>query len=261
MLTINVGAHGQSGREMPHKVVEISLSEADPYWSGALYFAVLAYPTDEERRGRFQQSLIRWTLNRRIEMDREWAEGLQLIRPAYFSGSDELHDNALRQGNKILRRRQVVARNLVLPHLRGLDTGRVHRVKGLMPTVGRMLTVVADELGIDVASVATIASRDWRPLKPVAHAVCAFMIWDNILWEMWDRKPDVDRQLAFLMLPEYVAEVAEIAEHFRSQLCDPNNFKKRDDFRIREEDTIQIVTRWTEAAAQSVAKSARVDPP
>jgi hypothetical protein len=55
---------------------------------------------------------------------------------------------------------------------------------------------------------------------------------------MWGRKEGVDRQLALLMLPEYVEEVVEIAEHFRSQLSEIKEFK------VREENTIRLVTRW-----------------
>ena len=75
-------------------------------------------------------------------------------------------------------------------------------------------------------------------MKCSAHAISAYYAWSHILWKMWGRKEGVDRQLALLMLPEYVEEVVEIAEHFRSQLSEIKEFK------VREENTIRLVTRW-----------------
>lgn len=156
---------------MPREDLEITLSEADPYWSGALYFAVLAYPDPLERtqRDKFHKAIIRWTLQTRINMDKKWAQELQLIRPAYFSRPDSLHDSILKQGNKRLARRKLVAQYIVLPHLRKFDTGRTHKVEGLTPTVKNMLVLVTAELKIKGGSSDTIADREWRPLKPVAQ--------------------------------------------------------------------------------------------
>jgi hypothetical protein len=225
---------------MPFEDVEIPLSELDPYSSGAQYFSILVYPdpADRGRRADYQQSLARWTLERRMELDPKWRNGLQLIRPAYFSGSDKVHDKMLREGNRHLRRRRIICERVVLPHLRGFDTGRIHRVDGGAPDFERMLLLATTDLGLSENSYDTVASRYWAPLKPVAHALCAYTVWSNILWEMRGRKPDVDRELAFMMLPEYVVEVAEIAEHFRTQVSQIKSFE------IREEMTIRISTRW-----------------
>ena len=226
---------------MPREDIEITLSEADPYWSGALYFAVLAYPDplEKEQRDRFHHAIIRWTLHRRMAMDEQWAQQLQLVRPVYFSDPGDLnHARILNNGNKRLNRRQLIARRVVLPHLRKFDTGRTHKVEGFVPTFANMIALATAELGLQEGSVDTVANRDWRPIKPVAHAICAYYVWSHILWTMWGRKKVVDRQLAFLMLPEYVEEVVEIAEHFRPQVCEIAEFN------VREKETVRLLVRW-----------------
>jgi hypothetical protein len=225
---------------MPREEIEITLSEADPYWSGALYFAVLAYPDPLERtqRDKYHQAIVRWTLERRMEMDEKWAQGLQLIRPVYFSGSDSLNDRVLKNGNKRLVRRYLVAQLVVLPHLRKFDTGRIHKVESFIPTFANMIALATTRLGLKEGTVDTVASRDWRPVKPIAHAMCAYFVWNQILWTMWGRNKDVDRKLAFLMLPQYVEEVVQIAEHFRPQVCEIAEFN------VYEKETIRLLARW-----------------
>lgn len=227
---------------MPREDVEITLSESDPYWSGALYMAVLAYPDPLERtqRAKFHQAIIRWALDRRMEIDPEWAQGLQIVRPAYFSGTDKLHEKVLAAGNKRLQRRSVIVQHVVLPHLRKFDTGRDHTVAGFVPTFDNMITQATAKLGLESGSTSTVAARDWAPLKPVAHAICAYLVWSEILWPMWGRNADADRKLAFLILPEYVEEVVQLAEHFRLQVCNIRAFE------IRDEQTIRVATRWLE---------------
>lgn len=227
---------------MPREDVEITLSESDPYWSGALYMAVLAYPDPLERtqRAKFHQAIIRWALERLMEIDPNWAQKLQIVRPAYFSGSDSLHDKVLAAGNKRLRRRSVIVQHVVLPHLRRFDTGHDNTVAGFVPTFENMITLATAKLGLETGSTSTVAARDWAPLKPVAHAICAYLVWSEILWTMWGRNAGVDRKLAFLILPEYVEEVAQLAEHFRLQVCNISEFK------IHDEHTIRVVTRWLE---------------
>lgn len=73
---------------MPREIIEIILSEADPYMSGAQFHAAVTYPDpqDKNEREKFSQAIIRWTLERRMELHSEWAQNLQLIRPAYRRG-------------------------------------------------------------------------------------------------------------------------------------------------------------------------------
>jgi len=72
----------------------------------------------------------------------------------------------------------------------------------------------------------------------VAHAVCAYIVWDTVLWKMWERNPNADRQLAFLLLPEMVEEVVEVSEIFRGQLQEITQFK------IQEHEIIRFSMKW-----------------
>ena len=89
---------------MPRETFEITLGELDPYRCGAAFLGIVAYPEpqDEKQRDDFTQSLVRQTILRRIEVDPDWAKGPQVIRPAYFTGSDVLHSSVLRRGTKKL---------------------------------------------------------------------------------------------------------------------------------------------------------------
>jgi hypothetical protein len=229
---------------MPRETIEITLSELDPYIGGAQFHAVVAYPDpqDKNEREKFAQAIVRWTLERRMELHPEWAQDFQLIRPAYFSGSEKQHDSILKRGMKRLKHRLAVAQFIVMPHLRAIDTGRPQKVDGFVPTVNNMTILAAEFLGMESGSQATVKSRVWKPSKPVVHAACAYVVWHQILWDKWGRNPKADKQLAFLMLPEMVEEVAEIAEIFHGQLAEIRQFK------IRDNETIRFVTCWDRRA-------------
>ena len=224
---------------MQRETIEIVLSELDPYMGGAQFHATVAYPDPQDRneRDKFSQAIVRWTLERRIELHSEWAQNLQLIKPAYFSGSEKQHDGILKRGMKKLKHRLAAAQFIVMPHLRAIDTGRPQRVEGFVPTVDNMTILAAGYLGMGSGSQSTVKSKVWKPSKPVVHAACAYLVW-QMLWDKWGRNPKADKQLAFLMLPEMVEEVVEIAELFRCQLADISQFK------IQDHETIRFVTCW-----------------
>jgi hypothetical protein len=228
---------------MPRETIEILLSQLAPYQSGAHFVAVVTYPDplDRHERDKYHQAIVRWAIERRMYLDPEWAKMLQPIRPAWFSGSDAAHDAILKRGNKRLRERMAAAQFILLPHLRAVDSGRPQTVNGFVPTVNNMAILAGDLLGLESGSQATVKSRIWKPTKPVAHAMCAYIVWHQILWEKWGRNPSADKQLAFLLLPEMVEEVVELSEMFRVQL------REIDQFKIHEHETIQFTTSWLPA--------------
>jgi hypothetical protein len=89
---------------MPRETIEIVLTELDPYQSGALFLATVAYPdsTLVKERNRFSQALVRWTLEWRIDHDEKWSQDYQVLRPAYFSGDEKQYANTLKRGTKQL---------------------------------------------------------------------------------------------------------------------------------------------------------------
>jgi hypothetical protein len=148
-----------------------------------------------------------------------------------------LHSRVLRRGTKKLNQRLAIAKFLVNPHLRAIDTGRTARQAGLLATVDNMSILAGDFLGLSEGSTKTVQSRFWKPSKPIVHAMCAYVIWSEVLWKKWGRNPDADKQLAFLLLPELVEEVVEIAEEVRQQLFQIKQFT------IPEHETIKLVTK------------------
>jgi hypothetical protein len=236
---------------VPRETVEIFLSEEDPYYGGAQFLAGIAYPDplDKNERNLFLHSLVRWTLEERVRLDPDWAQAAQLIRPAYFSGEQKQIDSALKRGTKKLNHRIAVAKFIVVPHLRTIDTGRLTKVHGLNPSINNMSHEVMGFLDWHGDSQATVKSKIWKPSRPVAHAASAYVVWYEILWEKWGRNPAANKQLGFLMLPEYVKEVVEISEIFRAQLSQITQFI------IREEETIQFVVVNLESDEQPVPQS------
>src|SRR5262245_4302224 len=122
---------------MPLRTVEIELSELEWYVPGARFMAELAYPDERDKSQRvlFFQSLVKLTLFSWMHISPEWRNNLQLIRPAYLSGADKLHNAIIRRGNKRISERIAVANFMVIPHLKALETGRLRPVRGLDPTV------------------------------------------------------------------------------------------------------------------------------
>jgi hypothetical protein len=218
------------------KPIEIILSEVEPYQSGARFFAAIGYPDDVEQRQLYFQAIVRYAIDRWMDLDEHWASGLRRIRPVYFSGSDKQQQSILRRGNKRVHERLAAAQFFLLPHLRAIDTGRSQKVESYEPTVGNMAILTMNFLGMQGDSQATVKHRIWKPTKLVAHAMCAYVVWHQILWEKWGRNPKADKKLAFLLLPEMVQEVVEVSEVFRSQLAQIQQFK------IREQETIRFTT-------------------
>jgi hypothetical protein len=226
---------------MPAEEIEIVLSDVDPYLSGAQFFAALAYPdqADKNRRELFAHAIVRETLEERMRIQPDWAQQLQLIRPAYFSGPEKQQDNILKHGTHRLNRHLVAIEHIVVPHLRSLDTKRHHLLKGYEPTVANMSLLALTKLGWKSGeSVSTFKSKAWKPSRPIAHAAAAYIVWDTVLWKKWKGNPQVNRKMAFLLLPEYVETVVEISEHFRGEL------KKISRFKIPDEELIRFSTRW-----------------
>lgn len=225
---------------MPRETLEITLGELDPYRCGAEFLGIVAYPDPRDKNARyaFTQTLVRLAILRRMEVDPDWAKGPQVIRPAYFTGSDVLHSRVLRRGTMKLNQRLAIAKFLVIPHLRAIDTGRTARQDGLPATVENMSILAGNFLGLSEGSAKTVQSRLWKPSKPIVHAMCAYVIWSDVLWKKWGRNPDADKQFAFMLLPELVEEVVEIAEEIRQQLF------QIEQFTIPEHETIKLVTKW-----------------
>lgn len=226
---------------MPRETIEITLTEADPYMPAAKLIAAIAYPDplDKIERDAFMQAIVRYTLEKRINLHPQWAQEPQWIRPAYFSGDEKQFDARLRRGNKKLKERFAAAQFFLIPHLRAVETGEpARKVQGFEPTVNNMAHQVLDFLDWKGDSHSTVKTKVWKPSRPVAHAAAALIVWKEVLWGKWGRNPEVDKLFALCMLPEYVAEVIEVSEYYRGMLADIKQFT------IRDEETVKFSAVW-----------------
>lgn len=225
---------------MPRETIEITLSELDPYLAAAQLLAAIAYPDplDKNERDIFTNAIGRYTLEQRIKLHPEWAQTPQLIRPAYFSGPEKQIDACLRRGNKRLHHRFAAAQFFLMPHLRAIETGHLQKVAGFEPTVNNMAHQILDFLNWKGDSYSTVKTKIWKPTRPVAHAAAAIIVWEQVLWKKWGRNPNADKQLALCILPEYVGEVVDISEYYRSMLPEIKQFT------IREEETVKFSAHW-----------------
>ena len=51
-----------------------------------------------------------------------------------------------------------------------------------------MSILAGNFLGLSSGSAKTVQSRLWKPSKPIVHAMCAYVIWNEVLWKKWGRK-------------------------------------------------------------------------
>jgi hypothetical protein len=230
---------------MPREIIEIPLTDRDPYYSGALFLATLAYPNadESEKRHRFVRAVGRNSIEQKM-CDPEFLQEPQQIRPIYFMGTDKEHESVLRAGGKRLHRTLIAAQLIAMPHFLALQTGKLEPVQGFFPNVLNMSILTAAKLKMHGDSAATVKSRIWKPAKAVAHAACAYALWCNF-WESKGHDPNEDRYLAFLCTPSFVAEVVDASEQLRQQISSIRQFK------IAEADTIQLTAKWIDGVVVS----------
>jgi hypothetical protein len=223
---------------LPKETITILLCEMDWYLAGAQLVSTIAYPDarDQAERARFEQALVRWTLEWRIREDDNWAREPNILRPAYFSAPEKQHDAILKRGNKRLKERWVAAHFVAMPHFRAVESGKIQRPEGLAPTVNNMSVLATEYLNLSTESVSTFKSRMWAPSRSVIHAAAAVLVWDTFYWKKQGRNPSTDRKLAMMLLPEMVEEIVDISEELRCLLPAITQFK------IKENETIKFET-------------------
>jgi hypothetical protein len=226
---------------MPRETITITVCELEWYLAGAQFVSALAYPDDRDadERSRFEQALVRWTLDWRMKHDAKWATEPQPIKPAYFSGPDNNHAAILKRGNKKFEQHLVVAYYFALPHFKAVEAGKTMEKQWhqrLPPTVENMSVLAANYLNLSEGSFSTVKSRVWAPSKPIVHAATALHVWETFYWQKEGRKHDVNTRVAMMIFPNYVAEIVAISEELRAMLPQITQF------RINESDTVKFET-------------------
>jgi hypothetical protein len=218
---------------MPRETIEIDFSALESYEAGALFFSVLAYPeADITRREAFRVALCRWYIVQRAEIDDDWKENSQAIKPLYFANDDKSSKTFLLNGFQCLHRRFNSAMYRSLPNLAG-----IHKVQDFPTTPYEMTRLGMLHLGMKGKTNATYLTKTWKPSKPVTHAAAAFLALSTYLLEEADNDDLQWMHFLFLFMKSkgLLFELLTHVELYRGDIS------KIAGLPIREEETIQFV--------------------
>ena len=163
------------------RTANLNIPAYDPWEQAAIFFTVLAYPSEEQEaeRKRFHKALCRWFILRVARNDEFWRWN-QKVRPAYFLNDEKYSSKIFDKGFIQIQYRLTAAWFVAMPHFNAIRTGKLDRVEGLKPTVTHMLDLARwnlSEFGWkpDSASGSTARTKLWKPTRPVVHAAAALL--------------------------------------------------------------------------------------
>ena len=168
--------------------------------------------------------------------DRNWNDSEQLIRPFIFSQGEKLFLARRKLGSRRLWRHSYCAFSMLLPHV------EPDLLDGLPPTVENISLRAGAPEGYSEGSRKTYQADIWKPVKPVAHAAAAAVLyWGSLhdLVEEQDENYQICNNQPFLatlffenLFKDYILVTAE---HLRLQIPTCSRFK------ITESETIRFV--------------------
>jgi hypothetical protein len=221
---------------MAREIIKLSLSAPFRPEPAAIFFSTLAYPKadDANVRDQFRSALCRWAILTQCEMDGEWANAPQLVRPDIFIEGDREWHEAYKRGMRELDRRLFAADHIAMPHYLAW-CGLLRSVEGYQVTVENMSHLAMDFLRWTGDSVSTLKSRIWGPSRPVIHAALALKMWCVESKEVLESIGGHRALLPLLIAPKALEGILAKSEFLRK--CLP--FIPQ--FRIKEEDTVQFL--------------------
>jgi hypothetical protein len=217
---------------MPRETIRISLSSLFAPEAAATFFSTIAYPNpvDAAARERFWRALCRWVVIEQCRMDRDWALTPQLIRPDVFAHNNNNWQKIVMLGIKRLNKGFAVAHYVALPHFMAQHTGQSAKpVQKYKPTVGRMSILAMKEMGSTEKNRRNFNTRHLKPLRPVLHAIAAFLIWHRDLGDELDPPREIDPFFACLAFPHLLRKIILTSEIHRRQLPSIRQFKIKDE--------------------------------
>ncbi len=223
---------------MPRETITIPFKSLPVYEASAVFLSTIAYPDprDKPQRERFRISTSRWAILERAKIDNEWRRVVQKIRPEIFLQDERFYIQTFERGSSLLARRVFCAAFMVYPHLFKTPVRRYRDA----PTVGNLAEILADALGISRESRKTIESKQWAPLKPVAHAAVTLGRFLSSAWRLekpWDDEHELcnkNLMLGVLFYSDIVRFLVEEAERVRLRL------DKMGRVNIKEQNTVQF---------------------
>jgi hypothetical protein len=220
------------------RIVRIPLSSLPTYEAVAIYYSYIAYPhpDDATQRKNYSIALARWAVLERAKYDRNWNDSEQLIRPSIFSQGEKLFLDTRKSGSRRLWRHSHCAFSMLLPHVEpGL-------LDGLEPSVENISLRAGGPEGYSQGSTKTYQSDVWAPVKPVAHAAAAAVLYWGCLHDLvedQDENYQICNNQPFLatlffenLFKDYMLVTAE---HLRLQMPTCSRFK------ITESETVRFI--------------------
>lgn len=178
--------------------VIINFDNAPIYEVAAQVLTILMFsgPNDtDDIRGHVRMSLCAWAIHRRAELDAQWGEELQAMRPVYAIWPTKEVDRDMARINRRMRSRMTAGR-MAMVFLKKAHHGEVPRVT---PPLKRLsINQVAEWALPDsgLTDTANVKSRAWRPSLPVLHLAAAAefvrqmyekagqpLSYDDLLWQ------------------------------------------------------------------------------
>jgi hypothetical protein len=160
------------------RAYQIDFTQSEAYECGMMLVTLLAYPeteNSEEMLANIHASLCNQYLQKKCDIDPEWANTPQLIKPIYSLRNEQLIRRDLRQTDRRLRDRMIAAR-MTIGFLKEVNSG----VSPKLPTgftqlsINAMSVLVAD--GKSFTDSDNIEKRIWRKSVPVIHLAAAVAI-------------------------------------------------------------------------------------
>ena len=156
---------------------EVDLTGADPFEVTALVISIWACPEDKDQafRERLYLSLCGIFIRCRAARDPLWAQQPQLITPSQACRSTDEIRRDMRTFDRRIKQR-AIAGDIVIPFLKEAAAGTVPE---LPPGVRRLSLNQMLEYALprhDIASIANLRSRAWRPSQRVLHLCAAWVM-------------------------------------------------------------------------------------
>jgi hypothetical protein len=176
----NLPVRPDDGDADASRIVRIPFSSLPTYEAVAIYYSHIAYPhpDDATQRKNYSVALARWAVLERGKYDGNWNGAEQLIRPFIFSQSEKLFLDTRKSGSRRLWRHSHCAFSMLLPHV------EPDLLDGLPPTVENISLRAGAPEGYSEGSRKTYQSDVWKPVKPVAHAAAAAILYWGSLHDL-----------------------------------------------------------------------------
>lgn len=180
------------------------------------FMAILAYPETkkDEEKAKLQASLCYLNYRARAELDPEWANRPQLIKPLNAFRDKKHIDRDLKPLKRRLRDRMLAAK-MAMAFLQEVELGEAiqlpKNVKRL--TINQLAANLIEEVGLTESK--NIETRIWRPSIPVIHLATATALVIDHLEKSGVESPSIGHLLSY---PDLIKQIITISNQHADML-------------------------------------------